>query len=55
MRVVIKFENGEYLNIPGDYIDVRDGWVLAYKDEYLVAACKEAEVKIIYITEKKEN
>lgn len=55
MRVVIKFESGEYLNIPGDYIDVRDGWVFAYKDEYLVAACKEVEVKIIYITEKKEN
>lgn len=53
-RVIIKFKDGEHLNIPADCIDIRDGWVFAWKGEFIVAIAKAEEVNVCYISEKKE-
>ena len=53
-RVIIKFKDGEYLNIPADCIDIRDGWVLAWKGDFIVVIAKSDEVNVCYISEKKE-
>lgn len=52
-RVIIKFKDGEHLNIPADYIDLRDGMVMAWNGEYIVAIAKAAEVISCHISEKK--
>jgi hypothetical protein len=52
-RVIIKFKDGEHLNIPADYIDIRDGMVMAWNGEYIVALAKAEEVNSCYISEKK--
>ena len=53
-RVIIKFNNGEHLNIQADCIDVRDGLVMAWRGEYLVAYVRSDVVDICYLSEKKE-
>ena len=52
-RVIIKFKDGEHLNIPADCIDLRDGMVMAWNGEYLVAIVKAEEVNSCHISEKK--
>ena len=32
-RVVIRFKDGEHMNIPADCIDIRDGWIFAWKGD----------------------
>ena len=54
-RCIIKFTNGEYINLPGDYIDIRDGWVMAWKGEFIVAIVRADEVLAGYISEKKDG
>ena len=54
-RCIIKFANGEYINLPADCIDIRDGWVMAWKGDYIVAIVKAEEVLACYISEKKEG
>jgi hypothetical protein len=53
-RVIIRFKDGEHLNIPADCIDIRDGWIMAWKGDYIVAIAKAEEVNVCYISEKKE-
>ena len=53
-RVIIKFKDGEHLNIPADCIDIRDGWIVAWKGEALVVIANMADVSVCYISEKKE-
>lgn len=54
-RVIIKFRDGVYLNIPGDCIDIRDGWVMAWEGDFIVAIAKADEIISCYISEKKEG
>jgi hypothetical protein len=55
MRVIIRFKDGEYLNLPADCIDLRDGWFFAWNGEILVAMARESEVNVCYLSEKKEG
>lgn len=52
-RVIIKFKDGEYLNIPGGCIDLREGWVFAWHGEYVVAIVKAEEIISCHISEKR--
>lgn len=52
-RVIIRFKDGEHLNIPADCIDIRDGWILAWKGEDIVAIAKAEEIISCHISEKK--
>ena len=53
-RVIIRFKDGEHLNIPADCIDIRDGWVMAWDGESLVAIAKAEGVNVCYMSDKKE-
>ena len=53
-RVVIKFKDGEHININGDYIDVRDEFIFAWNGEFMVAIARASEVNTCYISEKNE-
>ena len=53
-RVIIKFKNGEHINLPADWMDFRDGWVMAWNGENLVVVADATEVNVCYISEKKE-
>jgi hypothetical protein len=53
-RVIIRFKDGEHLNIPADCIDIRDGWIMAWSGELIVVLAKAEEVNVCYISEKKE-
>ena len=53
-RVIIRFKDGEHLNLPADCIDIRDGWLVAWRGEDIVVVAKMDEVKVCYISEKKE-
>ena len=53
-RVIIKCNNGEHLNIQADCFDVRDGWILAWRGEDIVAYVRSEVVDICYLSEKKE-
>ena len=37
MRVIIKLKNNDHINISGDAIDIRDGFVMAWNGDFLVA------------------
>ena len=54
-RCLIKFTNGEYINIQADCIDLREGWIYAWRGDYIVAIVKADEVSACYISEKKEG
>lgn len=53
-RVIIRFKDGEHLNIPADCIDIREGWIVAWKDDYIVVIAKAEEIISCHISEKKE-
>lgn len=53
-RVIIRFKDGEHLNIPAECIDIRDEWIIAWNGENIVALAKAEEVNVCYISEKKE-
>lgn len=54
-RLVIIFKSGDHLNIPADALDLRDGWVMAWLGENLVAIVDATEVTSAYISQKKES
>ena len=54
-RLIIRFKDGEHLNLPVDCFDIRDGWVMAWRGEDLVVIARADEVNVCYISEKKEN
>lgn len=53
-RVVIRFKDGEHMNIPADCIDIRDGWIFAWKGDFIVVIAKADEVVSCHLSEKKE-
>ena len=54
-RAIIKLKDGTHINIPSDAIDLRDGFVMAWNGDYLVAIVKADEVTVCYLSEKKEG
>ena len=52
-RVVIRFKDGEHMNIPADCIDIRDGWILAWRGDALVVIVKAEEIISCHMSEKK--
>ena len=54
-RVIIKLKDGTCINIPADGIDYREGWVIAWYGENIVAIAKSDEVIVCYLSEKKEG
>lgn len=53
-RVIIKLKDGEYINIRGDAIDVRDGFIMAWDGDALVAVANAECVSSAHIAEVKE-
>ena len=53
-RVIIRFKDGEHLNIPADCIDLRDGWVFAWNGDFIVIIAKGEDIISCHISEKKE-
>ena len=53
-RLIIKFKNGEHINLPADCIDIRDGWIVAWQGENIVVIANMDEVYVCYLSEKKE-
>lgn len=54
-RVVFKFKDGDGMNLPGDYIEMRDDFIFVFNGEYVVAIVRADIVNIVCISEKKEN
>ena len=54
-RVIIKFNDGSIVNLRADCIDIRDGWVMAWCGDNLVAIAKSDEVVACHVSEKKED
>ena len=54
-RVIIKLKAGTCINIPADGIDYREGWVVAWNGDNIVAIAKGDEVSVCYLSEKKEG
>lgn len=53
-RVIFRFKDGEYLNIPADYIATQDDFIKVWHGENLVAMARHDEVSVCYLSEKKE-
>ena len=52
-RCIIKLKDGEYINIPADCIDLRDGWLYAWSGDYIVLIVNAEQVLACYLSEKK--
>lgn len=52
-RVIIKFKDDTFINIKADCIDIRDGWIMAWSGELVVAMAKADEVISCHISEQK--
>ena len=55
LRAIIKLKDDTYINIPADAIDLRDGFIMAWNGDYLVAIVKADAVSVCYLSEKKEG
>lgn len=51
-RAIIKFTDGEYCNLPADYMDIDAEWVSIYEDDKLVGIFKLEDLKAAYISDK---
>lgn len=52
MRAISKLNKGDFINIPADAIDFKDGWVCAYSEGLLVAIAKAELVDSCHLSEK---
>lgn len=52
-RAVIKLKDASFINIYANAIDLREGWVMAWHDDMLVAIVREDEVEACYLSEQK--
>jgi hypothetical protein len=52
-RVIIRFKDGEHMNIPADCIDIRDEWIFAWKGDFIVAIVRADDVVSCHLSEKK--
>ena len=52
MRLVVKYHytEPEFVNIPADRMEQKDGLILAYKDEKLVAVVYASAVDMAYLS-----
>ena len=53
-RIIIRFKDGEHINLSADCMDMRDGWVMAWKGEELVVLAASSEINVCYMSEKRE-
>ena len=51
-RVVFKFKDGDGMNLPGDYIEMRDDFIYVFNGEYVVAIVRADIVNIVCISER---
>ena len=56
MRLVVKYHytEPEFVNIEADRMEQKDGLILAYKDEKLVAVVYASAVDMAYLSGEKE-
>ena len=54
-RVIFRFIDGTVLNLPAECIDIRDGWIMAWSGEDIVAIAKADEIISCHMSEKKEE
>ena len=50
-RVIVKFKNGDHINIAADCIDFRDTFIMAWNGDALVAIVAENEIVSCHISE----
>lgn len=53
-RCIIKFKDGDHVNLQADCIDSRDGWIVAWRGNEMIALVDMNIVNIVYLSEKKE-
>ena len=51
-RVIIKFKNGDHINIGADCIDIRDAFIMAWRGEDLVVIANADEIISCHISEQ---
>ena len=54
-RLVVRFSDGTHVNLPADYIDIREEWIIAWKGDFITFAAKASLVDVCYLSEKKEG
>lgn len=54
-RVVVRFTDGTHVNLPGDYIDIRESHIAAWNGDNLVFIAKIENVEVCYLSEKKDG
>jgi hypothetical protein len=54
-RVIIKFSNGDGVNLEADCIDTRDSWLIAWKSEDIVAIVRLELIDACYLSKQKED
>ena len=54
-RAIIKLNNGDYINVPADQIDIGDKWIGAWDGESLVAIVKADLVDSCHLSKQKEE
>ena len=52
-RVVIKLKDGSHINVVADALDLRDGMVMAWNGDFLVAIVSATEMISCHISEAK--
>ena len=50
-RAIIKLKRDSYINVRANAIDLRDGWVMAWNDDMLVAVVAGDQVEACYLKE----
>lgn len=54
-RLIIRFKDGEHINLQADCIDLRDGWIVAWQGDNIVVIAKADEVNVCYLSERQEK
>ena len=56
-RVVFRFAGIEpdHMNIAGDFIDFRDGFIVVWNGDFIVAMVRQEFVNYVCISEKKDD
>ena len=54
-RAIIKLNNGDYINVPADALDVRDNWICAWEGQDIVAIVKADLVDSCHLSKQKEE
>ena len=54
-RVIVKFKNGEHLNIKANYIGVSNDFIELWNDDQMLGIIREETIDACYLSEKKDN